>query len=281
MGRIKRGWELTKKSWALLREHKELFRFPVYGTLASLPAIALVIGGVYMLDTKEYVVGGILLVVGAYFATLIGLYFSVGLAATADAIFHGRESSVGDGLAVARSRFGSIAGWAAVSTAISLFVAVLQYVGDAGEAIVAGLLNGAWSLITFLAVPVIAFEGPPAFSTLKRSAHLFREKWAGQVTGNVAIGGIVFLIGYLPAIALIAVGVLLWISDSGGAELAAGGVLVAIGLVIFMISAFVVRTMRGIFGVALYRYATEGETTATFTQADLESAVRPRGAKTA
>ena len=144
MRKIRQGWELTKKSWALLREHKELFRFPVYGTLASLPPIAVVIAGIFMLDTKEYAVGVILLVVGFYLASLIGLFFSVGLAATADAIFHGRDATVGDGLAAARSRFGSIAGWAAVATAVSLFVAAIQYFGEIGEQIVAGLLNGAW-----------------------------------------------------------------------------------------------------------------------------------------
>ncbi|HEX6117328.1 MAG TPA: DUF6159 family protein [Solirubrobacterales bacterium] len=278
MRKIKLGWELTKKSWALLREHRELFRFPVYGTLASLPALAVVIAAIVLLDIQEYGVGVILLVAGLYLTSLVGLYFSVGLAATADAIFHGRDATVGDGLAAARARFGSIAGWAAVSTAVSLVVAAIQYFGELGEQIVASLLNGAWDLITFLAVPVIAFEGTSALSTLKRSAHLFRERWAGQVTGNVAIGGIVFLVGFLPAIALIAVGVLLWISDGGGEEMAAGGVLVAIGLVVFLVSSFVVRTMRGVFGVALYRYAANGETTAAFTEADLESAVRTRGA---
>ena len=31
MRRFKQGWELTKKSWALLRSNRELFRFPIYG----------------------------------------------------------------------------------------------------------------------------------------------------------------------------------------------------------------------------------------------------------
>jgi hypothetical protein len=278
MGKIRQGWALTKKSWALLRENKELFRFPVYGALASIPAIAIVLLGVYLIDSEDYVAGVVLLVVGFYLSSLIGLYFSVGLAATADAIFHGREATVADGLAAARGRFGSIAGWAAVSTAVGLIVAAIQYFGEIGEQIVASLLNGAWDLITFLAVPVIAFEGPGAMGTLRRSAHLFRERWGAQVTGNIAIGGIVFLIGFLPAIALIAGGVLLWINESNGEGMAAGGALVAIGLVIFLVSSFVVRTMRGVFGVALYRYATTGETTAAFTEADLESAVRTRGA---
>ena len=38
MSRIKRGWALTKKSWALLNEHRELIRFPLYGARRHVPA---------------------------------------------------------------------------------------------------------------------------------------------------------------------------------------------------------------------------------------------------
>lgn len=278
MGKIREGWELTKKSWALIRGHRELLRFPIYGAIAGLPFVAIVVAAIFLIDAENYVVGGIALVIGAYLTTLISFYFSVGLASTADEIFHGREATVASGLASARSRFGSIAGWAALSTAVGLVIAALEYFGRVGEVIVGLIIDGAWSLITFLAVPVIAFEGPGAFGTLKRSASLFRERWVGQLTGNVAIGGIVFLVGFLPAFALVAVGAFLWISDPNGAALAGGGVLVAIGCVIFLASSFIVRAMRGVFGVALYRYASTGETTATFTKADLESAVRTREA---
>ena len=43
MSRIKRGWALTKKSWALLRENPELVRFPLYGGAATIVAAIIVI----------------------------------------------------------------------------------------------------------------------------------------------------------------------------------------------------------------------------------------------
>jgi len=79
----------------------------------------------------------------------------------------------------------------------------------------------AWSLVTFLAVPVIAIEGTGPFETLKRSASLFKSRWGQQITGNIAIGGAVFL-----------------------------------------------------FGVALYRYALDGEAVGGFSAEDMESAVK-------
>src|SRR5262245_56027459 len=109
MGRIRRGWDLTKKSWALLRAHPGLSRFPLYGGIAVIVCAVIVVGpGLYLIDDGRVAVGGPLAVIGFYLLALIGFYFSVGLAAAADIVFRGREATVGDGLAVARSRFPQI-----------------------------------------------------------------------------------------------------------------------------------------------------------------------------
>ena len=38
----------------------------------------------------------------------------------------------------------------------------------------------------------------------------------------------------------------------------------------------IIQAMRGVFGVALYRFASTGEVTTGFTEADLNSAVRTK-----
>ena len=275
MSRIRGGWELTKKSWSLLRGNPALARFPLYAALAALVVlIVITIPGLYLIDSGESTVGGaILTAIGCYVAIFIGYYFSVGLAATADEIFRGNQATMADGLRVARSRVGAIAGWTLVSVVVGTIFALIENIRGIGP-IIAGLMNAAWGLITFLAVPVIALEGTGPIKTIERSASLFRSRWVGQVTGNVAIGGIVFLVGLLPAIALVVVGVLLWSSDGNGADIALGGVLVAIGVVIGVISALTMRALSGIFGIALYRFTADGTATAGFTAAELESAVR-------
>jgi hypothetical protein len=276
MGRIRRGWELTKKSWALLRENRSLLRFPLYGAAATIVCAAIVIGpGLYLIDSGDEVFGGALAVIGFYMLALIGFYFSVGLAAAADLIFHGRDASVADGLAVSRSRFSQIAAWAAVSTVVGLILSALENQGWIGQ-VVGRLLAVGWSLITFLAVPVIALEGTGPFETLKRSSSLFKSRWGEQVTGNIAIGGAVFLLGILPSMLLIAAGVLIWASASF-----AGALLVVLGVIGFAISVLINSGLNGIFGVALYRYALGGETVGGFTAEELESAVKAKGRRNA
>jgi hypothetical protein len=273
MGRIKRGWGLTKKSWALLREHPSLIRFPLYGGVATtLLAIVFLGPGLYLWDDDQLAGAIPLIVVGVYVLSFVGFYFSVGLAACADMIFRGQEASIGDGLAVARSRLRQISGWAAVSAAISLVMGLLENQGGTLGTIAARLVGMAWSLITFISIPVIAIEGTGPFETIKRSGTLFRERWGQQITGNIAIGAAVFLIGVLPAVLLIVAGVAVWSSASF-----LGALLVIIGGLVLAIALLISRALSGIFGVALYRYALDGETVGGFTQAELESAVKTKG----
>jgi Family of unknown function (DUF6159) len=276
MSRIRRGWALTKKSWSLLRENRELVRFPLYGAAATIVCAVVVVGpGLYLIDDGKVWFGGPLAVIGFYLLALIGTYFSVGLAACADMIFHGRQATIGDGLAVARSRFSQIAGWAAVSTVVGLVLSALENQGAAGQ-IVGRLLAVGWSLITFLAAPVIAFEGTGPFATMKRSASLFRSRWGQQVTGNIAIGGAVFLFGILPSMLLIGAGILVWATASF-----AGALLVVLGVIGFAIAVLISSALSGIFGVALYRYALDGEAVAGFTPEELESAVKAKHGRNA
>src|SRR5262249_59987878 len=67
MSRIKRGWQLTKKSWGLLRENPELLRFPLYGGAATIVCAIVVVGpGVYLIESDQAVLGGAVAVVGFY-----------------------------------------------------------------------------------------------------------------------------------------------------------------------------------------------------------------------
>jgi hypothetical protein len=257
----------------LLSEHRELIRFPLYGALATVLLGIVFIGPGLLLIEKHTLAGAIpLLLVGVYVLTVVGFYFSVGLAAAADMIFRGQANvSVADGLAVARARFTQICGWAAISTAISAVMAALENQGGIGGQIAGRLVGMAWSLVTFLAVPVIAIEGTGPLETLKRSAFLFKQRWGQQITGNVAIGAAVGLLGVLPSAILIAIGIAIWPSAAF-----AGALLVIVGAIGLAIALLISKALSGIFGVALYRYALDGEAVGGFTPAELESAVKAK-----
>ena len=231
--RIRRGWDLTKKSWAVVRSHPGLVGLPIRGG-----ALALIFGvlfgapGALLLSqdaTAAQVAGGVLVAIGVYLAAFFVIYFNVALAAAADQALKGLTPDLKAARAVARDRIAIIAGWALVSAVVSLVLSFLRDKGVAGG-VVAGIGGAIWSLVTFLVVPVIAFENLGPFAAMRRSATLFRQRWGQQVTGNLVIGGIAGLV-ILAGALLVAGGVALLATGSGGGE-ASGGVLLLIGLVI-------------------------------------------------
>jgi Family of unknown function (DUF6159) len=273
MKRIRAGWALTKKSWGVLRENRQLIRFPIYGAAATIPLAIITLGpGLYLIEDGKVAPGAPIAVLGLFILAFVGIYFSVGLAATADRLFRGEQASVADGLAVARERVRQVAGWAFFSTVVGVIISVIEDQGGVFGSIVGRILDIGWALVTFLAVPVIALEGTGPLETLKRSGTLFRSRWGQQVTGNIAIGGAVFIFGVLPAAALIGLGILLWGTSGFG-----GALLVIIGVVLLAVALLIQKALSGIFGVALYHYAAEGAVLGGFTQAELESAVKLKG----
>ena len=172
MKKIKRGWALSKKSWGLLNEHRELIRFPLYGALATIPLAFIFLGpGLYFLDDGSLAGAIPLLVIGVYV-----LAWSASTSASASrrpptrsSAASRRPSATGSRSRAAASA--QIAGWAAVSTAISVIMGALENQGGIAGTIAARFVGMAWSLVTFLAVPVIAIEGTGPFETLKRSAQ--------------------------------------------------------------------------------------------------------------
>ncbi len=278
--RMRHGWELTKKSWGVVRSHPGLIRLPIYGgVLALLSAVIIAGPGAYLLSRDQgstgTTVGGVaLVVVGAYLASFFVIYFNVALAAAADEALRGQPPDLRAAGQVARSRIGVIAAWAAVSAVVSAFFALLRDKGGVVGTIGAGIGAAIWGLITFMVIPVLAFEGIGPFGAIKRSATLFRQRWGQQVTGNVVIGGVAGLVVLLGVLAGFG-GVALLAGGEAGLEVLGAGLLL-LGVVLAVAGSVFAGATRGVFGTALYRYIAEDHAIGPFSTPELESAVRAR-----
>lgn len=278
MKRIKSGWALTKKSWGILRSSPGLVRFPLVAVLLGfILGLITLIPGVILLSLDQtvlIVLGAIVLVLGFVLIAFTATFFSVALAHNADRLLAGERPSFRDGTALARHRLGPVFSWAMISTTVGVLIAVMQdKLGVAGT-ILGGLAGAAWGVLTFLAVPVIAIEGTGGFTTVKRCTTLIKSRWGTQITGTVAIGGILFFIGYLPAFLVISIGIALW---AAGGMVAPGVALIVIGILAFTAVALLNQALATIFGVALYHYAATDEAVGTFTQEDFAHAVTVGG----
>ncbi len=279
-GRMRRGWELAKTSWAVLKADRSLLLFPIVGLTAGLAAGALLFApgvALYEQDNSEPVLIAFG-VVAAYALTFISLFFNTGLAAAAARSIDGEPTTFGEGFAAARERTGVIAQWAAVQLTVGLLLSLLQQLGGESGAgrivavLLSSVLNVAWQIATFFVIPVIALEGLGPKAAVTRSASVIRERWGEGLVGSASIGGLILLVVLLPLGALVAGGAALVKTEPG----AAAG-LWAIAALILFAAMLLGSTLTAVFRVALYRYATEGRAAGGFGEAALASAFRPKG----
>ena len=85
------------------------------------------------------------------------IYANSALVGAALIRLRGGDPTVSDGLRIASSHLGSIIGYAAISATVGLILRWLQDRGSLGV-LASSLFGLAWSLATFLAVPVLVSE---------------------------------------------------------------------------------------------------------------------------
>jgi hypothetical protein len=278
MSRMSRGWMLTKESWRVVRADRTLLWFPVVGALLGLVVAAVFVGGGIALysATNSAVLLIIPLVIGAYLLAVVATFFNVALALCVSRALDGQDTTVGEGLAAARSRMDAIFGWAGVQLVVGGINLLLQALlreagGQIISSIFSGLANAAWDIASFFVIPGIALDGLGPKDALKRSVSVIRQRWGEGVTGAAAIGFIFFLCVWLPVIALVVVGVALSSSVPG-----LGIALIAIGVIVFVIGVVVQTTLSATFRVALYRFATQDTVLGPFQREPLEQAFKPK-----
>ena len=278
MGRIKRGWTLSKQSWAVVKSDKSLLAFPIISVVAAIITMIIFFGGGAAMAVAIGSPWGALplVIIGAYLLTVVGVFSSVALASCATEALEGRDTTVGQGIRAARGRMKVIFAWAAVALFVGALIAVIQSLlqevaGGIASAIFGGLAGFAWAVATFFVIPVIALDGLGPKEALKTSAHVVKERWGEGVVGSSAIGLITFFVAILPAFAMMVLGFVL-----AGSSAVGGGLLIGVGFLVFVIAMLFQSTITAVFRVALYRYATEGDVIGGFDREALESAFVPK-----
>lgn len=261
MSRVGRSWELAKVCMRVLRLDKELMLFPAVSALALLLvsaafAVPSFFGGLFSTGdgvTAAQVVVGLSFYFVCYFAII---YFNSALVGAALLRLRGENPTVRDGFRIASSHLGTIAGYAAISATVGLVLRLLRERGGIIGVIGSVVAGMAWSIATFLAVPVLVVEGVGPVASIKRSAALLKKTWGEQIVGSAGIGLVFFL--FALAVAVVG-GALTWLALSSSI-IPLAVVLGVMTVVIILAISLVGATLHGIFSAAVYDYAVTGET---------------------
>ena len=277
--KLSRSWALVKASAAVLQTDKKLLVFPALSALCMLVVslsffIPAAFAGVFTRHMAEHVTPLRLIGLFAFYFVQYSviIFFNSALVAAASIRLRGGEPTLADGFNAAKARLPAILGYAAIAATVGMLLRSLQErAGFLGRWVV-GLIGLAWTLATFLVVPVLVNSDVGPVDAVKRSVDLLKRTWGENLIGNAGIGVVFGLVTFL----VVALGVVLIAASIGSHSPVAMAVAVAVLVIAVMLVALVQSALQGIYAAAIYRYAEEGVVGAGFDQALIAHAFRPK-----
>ena len=280
MGRFARSWDLTKTSFKVIRQDRELLWMPVLSGLASLTAVLAIAGiglgsGVWpQTQTADGATNyaGAALAFALYIAlAFVSLFFHAAVVAAANERLGGGDPTVGSALRAAWSKAGKIFLWAIIVATVNVILQAIRERSGAVGQILSSLAGTAWNLATFFMVPVLLFDDKGIGSSLKRSGGLFKQTWGETVINQVGLSLADFAVGI--AVTLVGVLLLFLLAPLGIVGIVAAVVLIALAI-IGTVALFSV--LGGVYKAALYRYATTQQVAPGFKADQVGGAFAPR-----
>ena len=279
--KFSRSWSLIKASASVLRSDSELLVFPLLSSVAALLVLITFVGPVVLLQGVDPRAAGyeemswpmLVWMFGFYLVNyFVIFFFNSALVGAAMIRLDGGNPSVADGLRIAMSRVGMIFGYAAIAATVGL---VLQMVRERSGALgrwISGLLGMAWTVATFLVVPVLVSQRIGPVDALKESAKLLRKTWGENLIGNGGIG----VVGGLAVFGTIIVGVAASALAFVSGMMALGVVCVVMTVLAVLVIGLIQSALSAIYSAVLYCYASGASLPPPFEPKLLEQAFASR-----
>ena len=262
--RISYTWEVMQASWSVLKRDKQLVLFPLISSIACLLVLIsfLVPAAVIGLHdfksssghfTQQQQILGWAFLFAFYFVNYFVItFFNVGVVSSAITRMAGGEPTFAGGMRAAAQRIHLIIGWALVSATVGLILKMIESSHKQVGRIIAGLFGAAWTIVTFLVVPVLVVENKGPFDALTESVKLLKKTWGTQIIGNFSFG-LIFALLMLPAFAAIFIAAYMTAAISA----TLGLLVIGLAIVYILALALIQSTLHSIFQAAVYMY-TQG-----------------------
>ena len=201
--RFSRSWGLIKASAGVLAQDKELLVFPLLSAICALvvaaafvlPALGL--GALDGLGNGGVPLATYLLAFLFYLAQyFVIFFFNSALVGAAMIRLDGGDPTLRDGLHIAAGKALPILGYAAIAATVGMVLRALQERSGLIGKLVSGALGVAWTLASFLVVPVLVTRDIGPIDAVKESAQLLKKTWGENLIGQGGVG-LVFSLLYV------------------------------------------------------------------------------------
>ena len=273
--KFSRSLDMLKRSAEILNQDRELLVFPLLSSIAAV-MVLISFAPLFFLESELAEAPDqlnlfvfLLFYLVEYFVIF---FFNSALVGAALIRMDGGDPTVMDGRRIAGSKFTKILGYAALAATVGLFLRTAgERMGIIGR-FMAGIVGIAWTVASFLAVPVLVSRDVGPIDAVKESARLLKDTWGENVISNAGIG-IVFMAVYFASFLI--GGILISLASTGGSSTLVF-TLIGILIVWFVLLGLLQAALQGIFSAVLYRFATDGEQTGGFSNDALSHAFAPK-----
>lgn len=279
--RFSRSWEITKKTFHVMKLDKEILFFPILSTVFSIILFLLL---VFPFILTALMTGGSIEDPYAIYFGIFGLYFisafsatffNVGIVHIARTRFKGGDATFMDGIRTASKHLKHIIGWSLLTATIGLLLNILDnqsrekggIIGIIGR-IVASLIGMAWAIVSLFVIPAMVIKGIGPIDALKSSVAAVKKTWGESLIRHFGLGLIQGMITFIGILLFLVPGVYALFVGS----LVGGMILIGIFIVYVMIVSILFSSANTIFNTALFLYAEEGKVPEFFSKEELSHA---------
>lgn len=288
---VRNGVQIAKQCWKALNQHPQLLIFPLLSGIAlALVTLAIAVPFIANLPEPDATLtaaeesalwwwGALFTFVFYLICYTIIIFANTALVGVSLKLLKGERATVADGVAIAMGRWGQILLFALISATIGTLLQMAKNrdrdddnaMASVLALVFGSLIQGAWNVIVFFAIPVYVVENRGAIASIRRSADIFKQTWGEGFVGKTVIGGVSCLVPFAIMFVTAAIGFV--------AVSLSSPVLLALAI-LFMVLAFgtmalITGAINGIFQASLYHFATTGQAGA-FIETDLARAAFAR-----
>ena len=275
-----RSWEITKLSFNVIKQDRELLVFPILAVIFSVAFIAAIlfppiISGLTAANTEYYGIAEYAILFLVYLGlSFIATFFNVCVVYTAKKRFEGGNATLGESINFAVSRISPVFLWSVVSATVGIILRLIdemaERAGRSGQIllyITRSILGMVWGIVTVFVIPGMVYYNLGPFDAIKKSVAVLKKTWGESLIRYYGLGLAQFLFMIIGAVLFIPIFMVL-------SAIGIFGIItsVIIGILYFLTVILVFGIASQIFNTALFVYADSGKIPSGYNKEIMEHA---------